>query len=128
MPFLKPLIKTLLASCILFFSLVYLGMEYHWIGFNKNDKGKNIELKIPERAQTLASKSSDNFSQHNNVVTANEEGSFQPQIMQTARSSSLVTHMTKMQVTESCTQLLTKKIADVELLELAIGDCVLSNY
>lgn len=119
MSFFKPLVKTILVSSILFFALVYLGMKYHWIGFNQNDKDKNVELKIPERTQMLGSK---------NAITDKEEKNFHPQIIQTVRSSSLVINMNKEQVTESCTQLLRKKMTDIDLLELAIGDCVISNY
>ena len=125
MLFLKPLIKTILVSCILFFALVYLGMKYHWVGFNQNDK--STELKIPKRSSTLDSENIDKISQFNNIVTDNEED-FHPQIIQTVSSNSLVYHMTKMQVAKSCTQLLSNKVKDVGLLELAIGDCVISNY
>ena len=132
MSFLSPLIKTLLVSALLFFILVFLGMKYHWIGFNHNDK--NIKLNIPKSTPVLGAVEQVKLSQDNNLSSAlnlasnTEERRFQPQIIQTARPSSLVINMTKVQVVESCRQLLKKKIINTDLLELAVGNCVISNY
>ena len=128
MNFLKPLVKTLFVSSILFFALVYLGMKYHWIGFTPNNNDKNLELKIPKHSQTLASNTADNSLLSSESIGEEIEKDYQPQIIQTPRSSSLVINMTKAQVIESCTQLLKKKMTDTNLLELAVGDCVISNY
>jgi hypothetical protein len=128
MTFLKPLVKTVFLSSILFFALVYLGMKYHWIGFNPNDNDKKLELKIPKHSQTLASNTANHSLLSSEGSEDESEKGYQPQIIQTSRSSSLVINMTKAQVIESCTQLLRKKMADTNMLELAVGDCVISNY
>jgi len=132
MSFLSPLIKTLLVSTLLFFILVFLGMKYHWIGFNHN--AKNIKLNIPKDTPVLGPVEQAKLSQDNDLSSAfnlepnTEERRFQPQIIQRARPSSLVINMTKVQVVESCRQLLKKKIVNTDLLAVAVGNCVISNY
>ncbi len=117
---LKPFIKTLLISALLFFALVFLGMKYHWIGFFQTKNDKNIELAIPEVAPPPD-------VANNGVEEEIVEGEFQPEIIVTQESGTLVENMTKEQVEKSCQQLYQAE-SDMTLLELAIGDCVLSNF
>jgi hypothetical protein len=125
MSFLKPLLKTILIASLLFFVLVYLGMKYHWIGFTADDKDKNLELVIPQQSKVLEKNSSSG-----ELLSQDQDGeeNFQPQIIQTIKSSTLLSNMTKTQVKEGCLQLLKRTIIDNGTLELAVGDCVLSNY
>lgn len=123
MLFLKPLLKTIIISSLLFFVLVYLGMKYHWIGFYSDDN-KNMELTIPDSPAMLNTNNSTNV----NSETDQTSEDFQPQIIQSVRSSTTVSNMTKEQIRESCTNLLKRTISNVGLLELAVGDCVISNY
>jgi hypothetical protein len=123
MLFLKPLLKTIIISSLLFFVLVYLGMKYHWIGFYPDDN-KNMELTIPDSPAMLNTNNSTNVNSEMNQ--ASEE--FQPQIIQSVRFSTAVSNLNKEQIRESCTSLLRRTILNVGLLELAVGDCVISNY
>lgn len=128
MSFLAPFIKALLISILLFFILVFLGMKYHWIGSSHNDE--TIKLNIPKNTVTLGPKEMSKYSQNINSlsVTHAEDSIFEPQIIQTVRPSSLVVNMTKAQVVKSCTELLKNQSKNTELLEIAIGNCVISNY
>jgi len=125
MPFLKPLFKTIIISSLLFFVLVFLGMKYHWIGIIQDDKGKNKELIIPHQSKNLDAETSTS-----NLLSQNQNSDeiFQPQIIQTEKTSTLVNNMTKTLVKESCLQLLRRTIIDSDTLELAVGNCVISNY
>lgn len=124
MSFLKPLIKTFLISGLIFFTLVYLGMKYHWIGFVQGSADKNLELTFPEKPKTLATGN----SATNLINEGDDDEDFQPKIIQTLESGSLVTTMTKAQIKQGCSQLLRQRVVDKDVLELAVGDCVLSNY
>ena len=117
---LKSFIKTALISIILFFALVFLGMKYHWIGFFQAGDNQDVTLSIPDLpvSPELA---------NNGVEEEKIEGDFQPEIIQTLSSDSLIENMTKNQVEENCQQLY-KEETDELLLELAVGNCVLSNF
>jgi len=117
---LKSFIKTALISIILFFSLVFLGMKYHWIGFFQTGNNQDMTLSIPDLpvSPELA---------NNGVEEEKIEGDFQPEIIPTLSSDSLIENMTKNQVEENCLQLYQEE-TDELLLELAVGNCVLSNF
>jgi len=117
---LKSFIKTALISIVIFFALVFLGMKYHWIGYFQRGNNQDMTLSIPDIpvSPELA---------NNGVEEENVEGDFQPEIIQTLSSDSLLDNMTKIQVEENCQQLYQEE-TDELLLELAVGNCVLSNY
>ena len=131
MRFLTPLIKTIIISSVLFFVLVYLGMKYHWVGFYQDD-GK-IPLILPNTNKTLGTNINHKNNQVNPLFVTGERKSFQPQIIQITTQKNpaeipQIVDMTKAQVTQNCANLLSKKINDSEILQLAIGNCVISNY
>jgi hypothetical protein len=139
MLFLKPLIKTTLIASVLFFALVYLGMKYHWIGYLDGNNDKAIELAIPANAAALKNDptKSNTFKSNdavNSDLSSDQNASenpedFTPEIIQTVRSSSnAAVNMSKEQIKTGCTNLLKRTITDAGLLELAIGDCVISNF
>ncbi len=125
MSYFKPLFKTILISSVLFFSLVFLGMKYHWIGGIQGNKGETQELVIPRQPKGLQSEVffNDTLNQKQN---SNKD--FLPQIIPTTNSNSLVANMSKTQIKKSCLTLLKRTIFDTAWLELAVGNCVISNY
>lgn len=117
MLFIKPLIKTFLIACVMFFIVVFLGMKFHWVNVFKANKHA-IKLKIP--SQTLSTSAE--------KVIDNEITDFEPQIININEVDISLKGMTKQQIENHCKTLLRKSVIDTVLLELSVGNCVLSNY
>lgn len=115
--FLKPIVKTLLLSSIVFFLLVALGMKFQWIAlFNKPEN--KVELSIPQSPKPL-------------IITENDDSSKSPFQLEIIHSSSqpITANMSKQQIQEGCLQLYNKLGVGNELMiDVIVGDCVVSNY
>jgi len=115
--FLKPLLKTLLLSSLIFILLVGLGMKYNWADYLKAAKVNDVELAIPEHPPSV------NLNQ-----LVEEEQSFDLQIIRNEKKS-IIENMTKQQVVDACSVLYKKLgVQDAGTLDVAIGGCVVSNY
>jgi len=121
MLFLKSFIRIIILATILFFLLVYLGMKYDWVEIFQNKTNK-VELNIPVQSAVNG--------EFDNVKTKNSPKDFQPSLFQGQEQEAiaLLADMTKEQVAERCQQLFKKTTIDKNLLDLAIGDCVVSIF
>jgi len=121
MLFLKPFIRTIILAAILFFLLVYLGMRYHWIETFQN-KTNEIELNIPTQSKVIG--------EFNNVKVEGSPKDFQPSLIQgqEQEANAQLAEMTKEQIAERCQQLFRKTAMDKGLIDLAVGDCVVSIF
>ena len=116
---LKPFLRITILSLILAFLLIYLGVKYHWGDHLHVDSNSSIELSIPQKDPIIA-----------NVVTTEGEkiSSFEPEIVKTNEVNSLLASMNMEQITEHCNNLLSPSINDALTLELAVVNCVVSNF
>jgi len=119
MLFLKPIIKTLIISTVLFFILVYLGMKYHWVVYLQN-KPTNVELAIPEQPFVI--------SKFESIKIEDDLEKIQPSLIQEHGTSALLVNMDKGQIKKSCQQLFRKMAMNNDQIEIAVGDCVVSNF
>jgi hypothetical protein len=118
----KPFLRIIILSLLLFFLLVYLGIKYHWGDHFRNDQVTQSELQLP-LAQNAASS--------NPMVSlpiADNSEAFIPEIIKGHQSSSLIVSMNKEQIEEQCTNLLSKTNDGNSSLELAVANCVISNF
>ena len=124
--FLKPFFKTILLSGLIFVLIVILGSRYHWaekIKFNKND---DVQLKLPLVDKSKPSNS--NIVSVSLVTTNENDEKFEPKLMANNNIISSVSLLSKEQVVQKCRQLYQDSKLEGLFLELAIGDCVVSNY
>lgn len=121
MLFLKPIIRTTFLSAILAFLLIFLGIKYHWGGYLKSKPQVTAELKIPEMP-SLSLNQNEALSKSGNIQV------FEPQIISEDKSLSLISSMNKGQIEEQCINLLSRSINDRLSLDLAVANCVVSNY
>lgn len=98
--------------------LIILGIKYHWGDFFSDNAKPVIELDIPEKLKTINVKNNQDQS----------ENTYSPEIIKGSKSESLVSGMNKEQVEKACSYLLIKTSKDDLLLELAIANCVVSNF
>ena len=121
MLFLKPFIRTIILAAILFFLLIYLGMKYHWVEIFHNKTNK-IELNIPTQSAVNG--------ERDNVKVEGSAKEFQPSLIQgqEQQATAFLADMTKGQIAERCQQLYRKTAMSKDLMDLAVGDCVVSIY
>ena len=127
MPFIKPLIKTVLVSSLVFLVIVILGSKYHWAEIIKFKHNEEVNLTFPSEQEEQKSTSHQiNTKQIEKLEEIEEK--FEPRLMSNVNYSSSVSLMSKEQVSQKCQQLFSDSGMDELLLDLAIGDCVVSNY
>ena len=116
--FVKPLLKTLLLSILVFGLIVILGMKFQWVEYLKGTDKKNIELRLPEDiTPRLTAKDG---------LTAKDD--FHLEIIRSDQQP-ITANMTKEQITSGCQQLYNKMgMQNNELIDMVVGDCVVSNY
>ena len=123
MLFLKPIFRTILLSMILALLIIYLGIKYHWSDYLKPNKSNNISsLKIPPISNN--SKNNINFNNHNSI----QAELFKPEIIPISQNNDLISSMNKNQVEIHCKSLLRKSITNSQQLNLAVVNCIVSNY
>ncbi|MEE9326063.1 MAG: hypothetical protein V3U71_02130 [Cocleimonas sp.] len=122
--FSKPVVFTILFAILLFIVLVLLGVKYHWTGFSfKSDSGVKT-LSIPEEKL----KSTINMPE-NSLKPVVEADVFTPEILNgNSKVNSLVESMTKQQIKNSCQELMRKVMVNDPTVDLAIINCVVSNF
>jgi len=111
---------------ILALLIIYLGIKYHWSDYLKPNKSKNIStLEIPAISNNITSKiNKTNFNNHNLI----EAEIFKPEIIHLSQNNDLISSMNKDQVELHCKTLLRKSITNNEQLNLAVINCIVSNY
>ena len=112
----KPVVKTLLLSSIVFVLLVVLGMKYQWVSLLSKPE-KKVELTLPQSSKPL--------------ITENDDSSKPPFQLEIIHSSSqpITANMSKQQIQEGCLQLFHKLgVGDELMIDVMVGDCVVSNY
>jgi len=116
--FVKPLFKTLFLSSVIFGLTVILGMKYQWVDYLKSADKKSVELALPQHSlPRLAPQER---------ITDRED--FQLEIIRSHRQP-ITANMTKEAITLGCQQLYNKMgLQKNEFIDIAIGDCVVSNY
>lgn len=119
MIFLKPLLRTLILSSILFFLVVFLGMKYHWVDSKEH---KKIELRIPESNFSIKELGEEA------PVLVEQPQTFHPEIINNQNASTLLVNMNKAQITESCQKLFHRTIKNDGQLKQLINNCIASNY
>jgi len=140
----KPFLRTIILAGILFFLLVYLGMQYHWGETLKKSTSKpaqeQLELSIPkaedlvEEPQDLTVPIIDVEPFDSEDALSEEENQnndlFQPEIIKNGPTIALIDSMTKDQIAIECQQLYNQSfnMADDPSVDLLIGNCVVSNY
>lgn len=115
----KQFFRITLLSAILALLLIYIGINYHWGGYFKKTPEQSTSLTIPEKAI------SDKETPDQNQTLSNE---FTPEIIEAKNSNSLLDSMTKDQIAEQCSNLLSPQIVDPVTLEIATVNCVMSNF
>ena len=139
----KPFLRTIILASILFFLLVYLGMQYHWGETLKKSTSKppqeQLELSIP-KAEDLVEEPQDltvpiiDVEPLESEDTLSEEDQnndlFQPEIIKNGPTIALIDSMTKDQIAIQCQQLYNQSfnMADDPSVDLLIGNCVVSNF
>lgn len=118
----KPFLRVTILSMILAFLLIYLGINYHWGDFLKTTPATSSVLPIPEKIESTLTTFDVNQSD------SSTEYNFNPEIIDTGKSNSILESMNKEQMAEHCTKLLSKQIIDPLTLELATVNCVMSNF
>ena len=121
MPFYKPVFRTTILSLILSLLLVYLGIKYQWGDYFNEKSPVYSELQIPQ-----LDKSKYDAIEAKYIAKVDEE--FVPEIVDADKSVSFVESMNKEQIIGICKNLLSKSIKDKLQLELAVTNCVMSNY
>jgi len=140
----KPFIRTIILAGILFFLLVYLGMQYHWGETLKKSTSKppqkQLELSIPkaedlvEEPQDLTVPIIDVEPLEAEDALSEEENQndelFEPEIIKNGPTIALIDSMTKDQIAIQCQQLYNQSfnMADDPSVDLLIGNCVVSNF
>ena len=140
----KPFIRTIILAGILFFLLVYLGMQYHWGETLKKSTSKppqkQLELSIPkaedlvEEPQDLTVPIIDVEPLESDDALSEEENQndelFEPEIIKNGPTIALIDSMTKDQIAIQCQQLYNQSfnMADDPSVDLLIGNCVVSNF
>ena len=123
MLFLKPIFRTVLLSMILALLIIYLGIKYHWSDYLKPKKPNNVSsLEIPPMSNI-----SPNYTNFN-VNNSTKAETFIPKIIPLNHSNDLISSMNKDQVGIHCQSLLRKSITNNEQLNLAVINCIVSNY
>ena len=120
MIFFKPVARTIVLSTILAFLLMFLGIKYHWGDYLRITQSVSNELLIPDKTENTIIDQVNLISVSQNKFTA--------EIVKGDRSFHLIEVMNKEQVTVQCMRLLSKTIVDNLLLDLAVANCVVSNY
>lgn len=116
---LKPIVKTLLLSSIVFTVLVFLGVKYQWIAFFKpiEDIGK-VELTLPQASLPMTTLENSH----------SREPPFQLEIIQSNKQP-ITANLSKQQILEGCLQLYNKLgVVNESMIDVISGDCVVSNY
>ncbi len=120
---LKPIFRTIVLSMILALLIIYLGIKYHWIDYLKVDKSNNISsLEIPPKTDNK-----NNIPTVNNLTLAPSD-EYIPQILSVKKQDNLISSMNKIQVAQNCQSLLSKSIQNSDQLNLAVVNCIVSNY
>ncbi len=115
--FLKPIVKTLLLSGVVFFLLVFLGIKYNWVAFFKSPDS-NVELTLPQVSIPLT-------TSENSAVT---KLPFQLEIIRSTQQP-ITANMSKEQILAGCMQLYNKLgVSNESMNDVIVGDCVVSNY
>jgi hypothetical protein len=122
--FSKPVVLTLLFAILLFSVLVVLGVKYHWSGFSFNSDTGIQELTIPEEKERGTFKPVEN-----SAVDDDTSEVFTPEILNAnSNINSLLESMTKQQINQSCQVLMNKVRVNDPTVDLAILNCVVSNF
>ncbi len=123
MSILKPVVKTSLLAALFFLVVVSLGIKYHWVEkMRPSEQQKEIPIPVAKEANqsVLAVDDTD--------PVKGKENEFEPEMITDVDYADVVANMDKTQILEACTELYTQTEHDPVLKELAIGDCVVSNY
>ena len=103
--------------------IIYLGIKYHWSDYLKADKSSIVStLEIPP-----INSNSNNKPDFNNKKRVEPE-TFTPEIIPLVEDNDLISSMNKDQVELHCKSLLSKSIKNSDQLNLAIINCIVSNY
>jgi len=117
----KPFLRVTILSAILAGLLIYLGINYHWGNYLKIPPKQSSVLTLPD--QEVSDK-----DDLNSISITSIKSDYDPQIVEVESSNSLLDSMNKEQITENCVNFLSGEISDPSMLELAIVNCVMSNY
>jgi len=103
--------------------VIYLGIKYHWSDYLKDNKSSNIiSLTIPVKPNISNKKTI------GDIRSVDQQDLFKPDILSVKQKGDLISSMNKDQVTQHCKSLLSKAIQNSDQLNLAIVNCVVSNY
>ena len=116
---LKPFIRIIFLSSLLAALVIYLGIKYHWGDYFQKESASHVELTIPTQESSSVA---------TNDVSEDKLEIFKPEIIQANDSNALLASMNLEQMTQACNTLLIQRIPDALTLELAIANCVVSNY
>ena len=121
MSIIKPVVKTSLLAALFFLVIVSLGIKYHWVEkIRPSEQQKEIPIPIVvEENQSV---------QNGGGAEPVKENEFEPEVITDVDYADVLAKMDKTQIQEACTELYTQTEQDPILKELAIGDCVVSNF
>lgn len=115
----KNLLRATLLSILLFLTLVFLGVKYHWVTYLQDEKKEQETTFVLPENSTLV----DSASQ-----TSVLDEDFRPTLIQNVNNDSMLENMTKQQIIKACEILADHTKKDLLQKELFIGNCVVSNY
>ncbi|WP_299874019.1 hypothetical protein [uncultured Cocleimonas sp.] len=123
MLFLKPIFRTVFLSIILALLIIYLGIKYHWSDYLKADESSKVSsLEIPPLSKNNLP------SQKTTIQNSVKPEVFVPEIIPLNHNNDLISSMNKDQVEMHCKSLLSKSIKNDDQLNLAVVNCMVSNY
>ncbi len=103
--------------------IIYLGIKYHWSDYLKANKSSNVSsLEIPPINNS--STNNQNINNRNSIEPEN----FTPEIIPLIQNNDLISSMNKDQVELHCKSLLRKSIKNSDQLNLAVVNCIVSNF
>ena len=128
MSFFKPIIKTSILAALSFFIIVILGMKYHWIEKIHLGNDKQQVIPIPARSEKEQVSQTSTLQEEKNSLVKSSDKDFEPTVVTDVDYAEVIAKMDKEGVFEACTSLYANSDQLLELKELAIADCVVSNY
>ena len=121
---------TVLLSTVVFLSVVFLGMKYHWVeAFTEGNK-QFTELKIPESSgegQALSNSTGIVLPTMDKTMD-NGARTEVTEIIENRSNRSPLANMTKKQVLEYCQNRFKTQGFSDDAIIVAVGNCVVTNY
>ncbi len=117
---------TVVISAMVFLTVVFLGMKYHWVEAFMRDNKSFTELKIPESSEEVKA-----FSNDPGIVSPGADGDTRAEItalIEHRSNSSPLANMTKKQVLEYCQNRFRTQGFSDDAMIVAVGNCVVTNY